>query len=118
MQTTYAQSGVRRVGASLLLALALLCLPGTSVVGGSVVAVSGDVVSGAAVVGGSVVPGAQGSAAGRVSMKLSADCCRTATSYRVGVALVVASANEATPYVVPSSEMSSRTIPASSSRSR
>jgi peptidoglycan hydrolase-like protein with peptidoglycan-binding domain/DNA invertase Pin-like site-specific DNA recombinase len=36
MQTTYAQSGVRRVGASLLLALALLCLPGTSVVGGSV----------------------------------------------------------------------------------
>ena len=35
MRTTYALSGARRVGASLLLALALLCLPGTSVVGGS-----------------------------------------------------------------------------------
>ncbi len=35
MRTTYALSGARRVGASLLLALVLLCLPGTSVVGGS-----------------------------------------------------------------------------------
>ena len=36
MRTTYALSGARRVGASLLLAIVLLCLPGTSVVGGSV----------------------------------------------------------------------------------
>jgi peptidoglycan hydrolase-like protein with peptidoglycan-binding domain/DNA invertase Pin-like site-specific DNA recombinase len=35
MRTTYAPSGARRVGASLLLALVLLCLPGISVVGGS-----------------------------------------------------------------------------------
>ena len=35
MRTTYAPSGARRMGASLLLALVLLCLPGTSAVGGS-----------------------------------------------------------------------------------